>query len=179
MKNLSLSLLAATLLMAACNPTHTRTYSADDGSVTATCRWQGDDSSAAQWQFTGKDGKPLVQPCDSIAVSERGLDGHPMTVTFFQGNRQQWRQYYSTMLPRAEGTLVDGQREGRWVFYFANGNIQCESSYHQGRENGTYRVLRENGAPYYIGRYRDGQRTGTWEIYDEQGNLIGKQEYGD
>ena len=46
-----------------------------------------------------------------------------------------------------------------------------------GREDGPYRVYRENGMPYYIGQYKDGVRTGTWEVYDPEGNLVQRQEY--
>ena len=61
--------------------------------------------------------------------------------------------------------------------YHSNGNVQSECNYVQGKEDGNYRVYRENGVPYYIGQYTDGKPSGTWEIYDALGNLVGTKEY--
>ena len=45
------------------------------------------------------------------------------------------------------------------------------------KEEGTYRVYRDNGAPYYIGQYESGRPVGLWEVYDAEGNLVEKTEY--
>ena len=62
-------------------------------------------------------------------------------------------------------------------YYYENGNLQAEATYVDGREEGPYRVFRENGVPYYIGQYTAGARTGMWEVYDPQGNLVEQKEY--
>ena len=46
-----------------------------------------------------------------------------------------------------------------------------------GLEEGSYRVYREDGRPYYIGQYAAGKQVGTWEFYDPDGNLAGTKEY--
>lgn len=167
----------AVVLFTACNNTTTREYRAADNSVVAICQYSGDDSLHAVWQFLGPDGKPLFKDCDSLLVVDRGLEGHPMTVCFYFKDRQEWIQYYSTMQLRSQGAFVNGQREGRWVFFFPNGLTQTECTFIGGKENGPYKVFRENGIPYYIGQYDNGQRTGTWEIYDADGTLVTTQEY--
>ena len=168
----SLTAIAALmLLLAACN-SKTQTYAAADGSVTATLNER-----TGEWHILGPDGREVVPNYDSMHVTEVSPDGHPMTIVYYCGSVEHWRQYYSTMQLRSEGDIVGGKREGRWVFYHANGNIQTEATFVGGLEEGPYRVFRENGVPYYIGSYHEGVRTGKWEIYDEMGQLVTTQEY--
>lgn len=167
----------AAIAFAACTGTTTREYRAADNSVTAICQYPGDDSLHAEWQFLGPDGKALYEHCDSLKVMERGPEGHPMTVCFYLGNRQEWLQFYSTMQLRSQGSFIDGKREGRWVFLFPNNMIQTECTFVNGKEEGPYKVFRENGVPYYIGQYHEGIRTGTWEIYEADGTLATTQDY--
>lgn len=163
---------AAMLLAFASCGSKTQTYAAADGSVTATLNER-----TGEWHLTGPDGREIVPNYDSMRVTEVSPDGHPMTIVYYSGSVEHWRQYYSTMQLRSEGDIVGGKREGRWVFYHANGNIQTEATFVGGLEEGPYRVFRENGVPYYIGSYHEGVRTGKWEIYDEMGQLVTTQEY--
>ena len=174
MKRIPLYLIAVVLMLTACNgrQSRTETFSAADGSVTATHKVGTD-----EWTIAKADGSEVVADYDSMRVVEVSESGHPMTVVYYTGNQQRWLQYFSTMQLRSEGTLVDGVREGRWVFYHPNGNIQCEATFIGGKEEGTYRVYRDNGAPYYIGQYESGRPVGLWEVYDAEGNLVEKTEY--
>ena len=166
-------ILAVAAMLTACNNSgRTETFSAADGSVTATHKMGSN-----EWSITNANGTEVVTDYDSMRVVEVSEDGHPMTVVYYSGNQQRWLQYFSTMRLRSEGTMVDGLREGRWVFYHPNGSIQCEATFIGGKEEGTYRVYRDNGAPYYIGQYSGGQPVGLWEVYDAEGNLVEKTEY--
>ena len=120
---------------------------------------------------------PTVGEYDSLTIIETHEAGGPSTVVYHSGKSEIVRQYYSDHSLRCEGTVVDGLREGHWVFYFPGGNIQAEATYVNGLEDGPYRVLRENGAPYYIGQYTMGVRTGTWEVYDQNGDLVQTQQF--
>lgn len=170
-KIMTLTAVALTLLTVACTA-KTQEFSSADGAVTATVKVGTD-----KWKITDAQGKEPVADYDSMRVTEVGEDGHPMTVVYYRGNEQHIRQYYTNMQLRCEGMMVDGVREGHWVFYHYNGNIQSECTFVHGLEEGPYRVMRENGAPYYIGQYVGGKPTGTWEIYDPQGNFVGTKEY--
>lgn len=120
---------------------------------------------------------PTVGSYDSLTIVDTNETGQPATVIYHAADTQIVRQYYSDHSLRCTGTNVNGKKEGRWVFYYPDGHIQTECNFVDGKENGPYRVMRENGAPYYIGQYTDGVRTGTWEVYDMEGNLVTKQEY--
>ena len=161
------------IALCACTGTTTREFRTLDNKLVASCTYEGSDSLHAQWQFTD----PEVKDCDSLRVVEMGPAGHPMTVCFYMGEKELWRQYYSDMQLRSEGVTVGGLREGRWVFYYAGGLPQTEANFVGGKEEGPYKVYRENGIPYYIGQYHEGQRTGTWEIYASDGTLETTHEY--
>ena len=115
---------AAMLLAFASCGSKTQTYAAADGSVTATLNER-----TGEWHLTGPDGREIVPNYDSMRVTEVSPDGHPMTIVYYSGSVEHWRQYYSTMQLRSEGDIVGGKREGRWVFYHANGNIQTEATF--------------------------------------------------
>jgi hypothetical protein len=161
------------IALCACTGTTTREFRTLDNKLVASCTYEGSDSLHAQWQFTD----PEVKDCDSLRVVEMGPAGHPMTVCFYMGEKELWRQYYSDMQLRSEGVTVGGLREGRWVFYYAGGLPQTEANFVGGKEEGPYKVYRENGIPYYIGQYHEGQRTGTWEIYASDGTLETTQNF--
>lgn len=161
------------IALCACTGTTTREFRTLDNKLVASCTYEGSDSLHAQWQFTD----PQVKDCDSVRVVEMGPAGHPMTVCFYMGEKELWRQYYSDMQLRSEGVTVGGLREGRWVFYYAGGLPQTEANFVGGKEEGPYKVYRENGVPYYIGQYHEGQRTGTWEIYASDGALETTQNF--
>lgn len=165
------------LLIFGCSTTTTREYRSPDNSVVAICQYPGADSLNATWQFLDSEGNAYLKDCDSVEVVERGPEGHPMTVCFHIGQKQLWQQFYSTMQLRSNGVIIQGLREGPWVFYFPNGMPQTESVFVGGKEEGPYKVYRENGVPYYIGQYHEGVRTGTWEIYAPDGTLVTTQEY--
>lgn len=121
---------------------------------------------------------PTVGEYDSLTIVDTNDAGGPSTVFYHKGDSKIIRQYYSDHSLRCEGTVVNGLREGHWVFYFPDGNKQAECTYVSGSEDGPYRVYRENGAPYYIGQYTMGVRSGLWEVYDQDGNLVTTQDYG-
>ncbi len=162
--------VAVTMMMSACNNSgkDRQEYSGTDAVAVR---------EGGQWTITGPDGRELVTDYDSMRVAEVGEDGHPATVLYFKQGRQTCIQLYSNMALRCRGDIVDGQRDGEWRYYFADGTPQAEATFVAGREDGPYRVYRENGMPYYIGQYKDGVRTGTWEVYDPEGNLVQRQEY--
>lgn len=129
------------------------------------------------WRFFDREGSDYVTTCDSVIVEDYGECDMPATVLFMQDSMSLRYQFYSNCLLRSTGALVEGRKEGRWLFYHPNGTIQTDASFAKGRENGPYTVYRENGVPYYAGTYDGGRRVGKWEFYDEEGRLQHTQEF--
>jgi antitoxin component YwqK of YwqJK toxin-antitoxin module len=92
------------------------------------------------------------------------------------------------------------QYSGKWIVYFANGQISHELNYKDGKYFGELRANRSDGSlcvlqhstetgangadigyhpsgkVAYRGTYKDGQRVGTWTWYDENGNVTSTQD---
>jgi len=45
------------------------------------------------------------------------------------------------------GEYLDGERHGRWVFYFRNGQVKAEAGYRNGQLDGDCVWYREGGGP--------------------------------
>ncbi len=167
-----LIIMVATLLATVACTSKKSDYAACDGSIKAV-----HDERSDRWVITDAEGHEMVENYDSMRVTEVGEDGHPMTVCYYKDGHEIWLQYYTGMSPRSKGEIVAGVREGPWVFYYPSGQVQVEATFAGGREEGDYRVFRENGVPFYIGHYKHGARTGVWEVYDEDGNLVETKKY--
>lgn len=101
------------------------------------------------------------------------------------------------------GMKVHNKKEGRWVYYNENGNIEeeyhyksnslhgvrksytdgklnSEMYYEWGRNEGpTIKYDPENGKIIMKGQFEKGKMTGTWYFYNSNGDLIEKRWYED
>lgn len=78
-------------------------------------------------------------------------------------------QLDSTML---KGSKIDGEKNGEWISYFPNGNIQSICRFNKGVPNGPIIVYNENGSTLYRGNFNNGKKVGEWIFYDSTGNRI-------
>jgi antitoxin component YwqK of YwqJK toxin-antitoxin module len=77
-----------------------------------------------------------------------------------------------------KGDMVDGQPQGFWQCFYANGNVQEEGNYEQGQKTGLWKFYHENGKVALEGAYRNGSESGTWKMYDDTGNQLDTIDYG-
>jgi antitoxin component YwqK of YwqJK toxin-antitoxin module len=106
---------------------------------------------------TYPDGSPMVIEY----VNPGSIDKSKNINTFYKDNKLQ-----------SEGMLKDGKKEGKWVFYYDNGNKWSEGYFKNGIEQGTRTVYYENGKKRYEGSFRNGDKTGLWKFWDKNGELI-------
>ena len=83
----------------------------------------------------------------------------------------QENQLDSTMV---KGSEIDGEKNGEWISYFPNGNIQSICHFNKGVPNGPIIVYNENGSTLYRGNFNNGDKVGEWIFYDSTGNRIVK-----
>ena len=57
-----------------------------------------------------------------------------------------------------QGELKDGKREGPWVFYYDNGQLESEGTYKDGKADGPWIAFNEDGTVWgtYTGTFKDG-----------------------
>lgn len=126
--------------------------------------------------------KGTIDPDDTMRgrkVMEWNSDKTPKVVYFYKidknGNMTNEKirevHYFPGKKKYVEGNLKNNLRDGQWRSYFIDGKVNSEGFYVQGKENGTYKVYRETGKPYYVGHYNMGICDGEWRFYDVNGLL--------
>lgn len=68
-----------------------------------------------------------------------------------------------------DGETINGKKEGRWVSYFANGNVQREGSYKNGEKDGLWIQYWPGGNKKSEATFVDGKYTGLYTSYHENG----------
>lgn len=61
---------------------------------------------------------------------------------------------------KEEGMIKQGEKSGKWVFYWSNGNVQVIGHYDKGKPAGTWLYHNEQGKQVAEGTYRNGK---MWE----------------
>ncbi len=64
---------------------------------------------------------------------------------------------------------VDGKKEGQWILFYKNGQMQKRGSTKNGKEQGKANEWYENGQMKYDQNYVDGKKDGKWLSWYESG----------
>lgn len=89
-----------------------------------------------------------------------------------------WNTYTSNGRLSAEGEVnTNNNREGYWVFYYDNGNINEEANYIDGKLDKVYKAYHNNGQLSKEFNYDLGTLVGKYNVYNKKGALIEKGEY--
>jgi hypothetical protein len=123
--------------------------------------------------------------CDTAIdeVAEKYPDGKPKLVkTYIRKNEKKILQaekgYYSVGQLQVSGNYNPmGNREGKWTYWYENGNKWSECVYSDGKKEGFAVVWYENGQKRYEGEYRQDIHNGIWKFWDDKGNLIQEVSY--
>jgi hypothetical protein len=62
----------------------------------------------------------------------------------------------------AEGRMLDGKRDGRWLFWYKAGQKQLEGEYIKGKKTGIWIKWDERGAKITEGEFLHGKMHGRW-----------------
>ena len=150
----------------------------ENGNPHAEGNFDTDDSLGSGWKIYAPQGGDFVSDgYDSMRVVELTADHRPLSVSYFKGDNETLYRFNENYSINAFGNIKDGKKEGRWEFFYANGQKMLEAQYIGNVENGLYNSYRENGIPYFRGFYINGKRANIWEFYDADGNLAGTQDF--
>ena len=61
-----------------------------------------------------------------------------------------------------KGHTNNGLKNGEWVSYFSNGNVQSICHFKQGIPDGSIMVYDESGEELYRGNFKEGEKVGEW-----------------
>lgn len=108
-------------------------------------------------------------------------DGTPKTVKYYKSNSKEVVVkevlFYEDGQKKLEGAYKNGERTGKWSYWYTNGNLWSQGEYKKGLENGLKTVWHENGQKYYEGHLKDGTRIGIWNFWEKDGTLIKEINY--
>ncbi len=68
---------------------------------------------------------------------------------------------------QTQGSLKNGKRDGPWVYYRENGELEYKGTYKNGKRDGPSVVYYKNGQLVSKGNYKDGKKHGPWVGYNE------------
>lgn len=97
------------------------------------------------------------------------------------GNREgHWKDYYADGSLKAEGNYEKGRKTGEWKYYFPGGKLEQIGRYGaHGKPEGTWKWYFDSGLLAREESYRNGLPDGVTTEYDEQGHVIEEGEYID
>ncbi|MEK9947147.1 MAG: hypothetical protein VW999_14315 [Alphaproteobacteria bacterium] len=70
---------------------------------------------------------------------------------------------------RGRGQIVDGLREGAWIFFDDNGQRLSEGTFTDGKENGPWVFFHPNGQMASKGGFKNGASDGRWMFFNPDG----------
>lgn len=150
----------------------------ENGKLHAEGNFDKNDSIGSGWKFFNDKGEDFYAgEYDSMAVLDFTADHRPLSVSYYKGDSEMRFQFNENYTINTKGIVKNGLKEGRWEFYYANGQKMLEANYSGGIKNGAYNSYRENGVPYFRGFYINDERANIWEFYDEAGNFAGQKDY--
>jgi hypothetical protein len=95
-----------------------------------------------------------------------------------KGKREgEYLNYYDNGQLENEGNYKNGEREGEYLNYYDNGQLENEGNYKNGKEEGEYVRYYKNGQLSLKGTYKNGKEEGEWVFYDTKGNISFTQTY--
>jgi antitoxin component YwqK of YwqJK toxin-antitoxin module len=116
-------------------------------------------------------------------VSEKYPNGNPKRVDYFAGEGStryiaKSVFYYESGQKRVEGHYnADGKKDGRWVYWYENGNKWSEGYFSEGLDDRKRTTWHENGQLHFTGKLDKGERIGVWRFYDENGKMTKELDY--
>jgi hypothetical protein len=77
--------------------------------------------------------------------------------------------FWRSRVKYAQGSLLEGRRHGKWVFWYENGERQLEGEYMKGQKTGLWRKWATDGAMITEGNFSHGKMHGKWTDWHGNG----------
>ena len=132
-----------------------------------------------KWEILKTDETPYMATSFNINVCEIYPNGSPYHVIYTKQTEKFSTElfFYPSYKLQMTGTSLNSKREGKWCYWYENGNPWSEGYYKNGENDSIRNVWYENGKKRYEGLYRNGKEAGNWKFYDEKGQLAKEVDY--
>ena len=71
----------------------------------------------------------------------------------------------------------DGSREGKWNYYYDNGELKSEGNYENNRQVGEWKYFFKGGNPEQIGNFNKGVLQGKWQWFYLDGKTLREENF--
>ena len=78
---------------------------------------------------------------------------------------------------KTTGSFKNGKRDGSWLDYWENGQLQSKTNHKNGKLEGSWVSYHLNGQLRDKGQYKNGLKDGSWVSYFGNGQLRSKGNY--
>ena len=92
---------------------------------------------------------------------------------------QDQTNYDFSIYPKVFATIKDEKEDGKWTWYYENGQIEREGSYKDGEIEGRWRKYYKNGQIWGEGNFKDGKEDGKHTRYYENGQIEEEENFKD
>ena len=115
-------------------------------------------------------------------VDETYPDNQPKKVSYIQMQddkevKLEEKYFHVDGKLKMNGKFLNGEREGEWVAYFENEQVQSMGTFKAGNRIGAAKVYFPNGQLRYEGQYDNNKEVGKWKFYNEQGDLVEEKDF--
>ena len=83
-----------------------------------------------------------------------------------------YSEWYESGNKKKHGRFRKGEKNGRWVHYFENGQLESESNYDDGELDGLETTWFKEGGKRSKGCYNSSQKFGEWYYWNEKGEVV-------
>ncbi len=134
---------------------------------------------SSNWKIFNTDGKPFMDKTYNLTVIEEYPNGAPYHIYYSKkGDKYKYEYFFHPDFQlQMQGATINNIRDGKWAYWYENGNPWSVGYYKNGLNDSTRTVWYENGKIRYEGKYKDGIEVGIWKFYDETGSLVKEADY--
>ncbi len=108
-------------------------------------------------------------------VEQAYHDGTPKLVSYYSTDEPdvlvRQKMYYPNKQLRIDGFFKDGEKDGKWTYYYEDGVLWSKGYFKMGKIDGKNESYHRNGKLNIRGSFDEGVRVGKWYYYKEDGNL--------
>lgn len=85
----------------------------------------------------------------------------------------EWKYYHESGALESTGQVVDGERSGYWEFFYPNEQLAAYGYYTQGVKTGEWNYFHSNGQISAKGSLSEGKKDGDWYLFYDSGEPAG------
>lgn len=81
-------------------------------------------------------------------------------------------EYYQGNIKKVEGTFKNGLKNGKWTYWYDNGNKWSEGTFFCGLSHGRFSIWKDDGSRNFSSHYKFGKPNGKWMFWNNEGRIV-------